>query len=547
MDTMHQTTTQMKKELQKHPAVESTLRAVSFSALLACSLAFLPSYSSANDTEISDQLLNNRGFESSTNTSNSAPNWTVKGNTYICNSCGPWGGNAVKTDKVGGTVSQEIDLFGIMSQDQVQAGFDLTYGADVYSHTSNATVPACADTTGDCRDSFSISVTINDSAGNELIKFENSYDDITFTGWRTSTYDSFTSTVPANSYTSAIATMALYGRDMGFTGTGYGGPRFDNAHLRATYSTQAALDAIAAETETALALVQTAVDDAVSAATDVATTEVASLEIQITDPIANEVQSFSVELPATATMDTNMDMSAPVEVTVEVAPIELPSFDAPTGGTMEVAQTEVATVEMEMDNASGDIQVSASTDSGPSTSESADAQPEPASDAGPGEQTSEAGGGESSEGGGESEGTDTQSDGQSEETAETESQDGNGEVRESAGGKSDSGGKSKPKSVKQVKKEAKQKVARKIVKSMGDKGRYDATNQLRTLAVIGALGNTKSFFSSQAQIPDVANFFQSTQVPDAQITDNNAAAYYMIAGSSEAMNRLIDSQYKDKE
>ena len=82
---------------------------------------------------------------------------------------------------------------------------------------------------------------------------------------------------------------------------------------------------------------------------------------------------------------------------------------------------------------------------------------------------------------------------------------------------------------------------------MGDKGRYDATNQLRTLAVIGALGNTKSFFSAQAQIPDVANFFQSTQVPDAQITDNNAAAYYMIAGSSEAMNRLIDSQYKDKE
>jgi len=34
-------------------------------------------------------------------------------------------------------------------------------------------------------------------------------------------------------------------------------------------------------------------------------------------------------------------------------------------------------------------------------------------------------------------------------------------------------------------------------------------------------------------------------VPDAQISDNNAAAYYMIAGSDEAMNRLVDSQYKD--
>ena len=39
---------------------------------------------------------------------------------------------------------------------------------------------------------------------------------------------------------------------------------------------------------------------------------------------------------------------------------------------------------------------------------------------------------------------------------------------------------------------AKQKVASKIVKNMGDKGRYDETNQLKTLVVMQVLGNTKT-------------------------------------------------------
>ena len=161
------------------------------------------------------------------------------------------------------------------------------------------------------------------------------------------------------------------------------------------------------------------------------------------------------------------------------------------------------------------------------------------------EQTTEAGPSESNEGNGESEGTDAQSDEQPEQTAESESQEGDGDVRESPKAeKAAGGGKSKPKSVKQAKKDAKQKVARKIVKSMGDKGRYDSTNQIRTLVVMGALGNSRSFFSVQKTIPDIPNFFQPTTVPDGTISDNNAAAYYMIGGSSAAHNALVNSQYE---
>ena len=527
-----------KKEIQKHQRVLGGFLPQLLSVLLVCSLVFPPSYSKAEDTETSGQLLSNQGFESNKNTTNPT-NWTVKGTgQYVCDTCGPVGGNALRTNQSGGSASQEVDLFGVMTQDEINNGFDLTYGADVYSHSSNASVPACSATEGDCKDSFSITLTINDTAGNELIKFENSYDDITWTGWDRNTFDAFTSTVPANEYTSAIATLELYGRDLGYTGGNnyYYGPRFDNTHLRATYTTQAALDVIAASTENALELVSQSID----AATEIATSETSTVEITINNPIANEVESFTIELPAMNTnVDSSMDMAP-----VEVASIEVPTFETPVDtGPMET--TEVANIEVEMDNAAGDLQTATNTESGPSPDVEPEPQSEPTTETESREQTTEAGPSESSEGGGESEGTDTQSDGQSEETAEAESQDGNGDVRESPREqRSSEGNKSKPKSVKQAKKDAKQKVARKIVKSMGDKGRYDSTNQIRTLVVMGALGDSKSFFSVQRTIPDIPNFFQPTTVPDGTISDNNAAAYYMIGGSNAAHNALVNSQYE---
>jgi hypothetical protein len=101
---------------------------------------------------------------------------------------------------------------------------------------------------------------------------------------------------------------------------------------------------------------------------------------------------------------------------------------------------------------------------------------------------------------------------------------------------------SKPKT--ERKQEAKQKAATKIVKKMGDKGRYDDANQMKTLVVMQVLGDTKSFFNNQAQLQDTPGFFDSTKVPDAQISDNNIAAYFMIGGSDAKMDALTDLQYK---
>ena len=101
----------------------------------------------------------------------------------------------------------------------------------------------------------------------------------------------------------------------------------------------------------------------------------------------------------------------------------------------------------------------------------------------------------------------------------------------------------KPKT-KEQKKEDKQKAGTKIVKKMGDKGRYDSTNQLKTLIVMNVISDTKSFFSAQKMLQDTPGFFSSIVVPDAVLSDNNLAAYLITMGSSQKMNALIDSQYK---
>ena len=93
------------------------------------------------------------------------------------------------------------------------------------------------------------------------------------------------------------------------------------------------------------------------------------------------------------------------------------------------------------------------------------------------------------------------------------------------------------------KQEQKEKAAKKIVKKMGDKGRYDSTNQLKTLIVMQGLGDTKTFFDSQKQLNDREGFFTDTMIPDTKIQNNNIAQYYLFAGSEGLINEMIDSQW----
>ena len=95
------------------------------------------------------------------------------------------------------------------------------------------------------------------------------------------------------------------------------------------------------------------------------------------------------------------------------------------------------------------------------------------------------------------------------------------------------------------KQEQKEKAAKKIVKKMGDKGRYDSTNQTKTLIVMQVLGDTKTFFDTQQQLEDRAGFFTDMIIPDTKIEDNNIAGYFLFVGSDGLMNQIEESQWQN--
>ena len=86
---------------------------------------------------------------------------------------------------------------------------------------------------------------------------------------------------------------------------------------------------------------------------------------------------------------------------------------------------------------------------------------------------------------------------------------------------------------------------KKIVKKMGDKGRYDSTNQTKTLIVMQVLGDTKTFFDTQQQLEDRAGFFTDMIIPDTKIEDNNIAGYFLFVGSDGLMNQIEESQWQN--
>jgi len=92
-------------------------------------------------------------------------------------------------------------------------------------------------------------------------------------------------------------------------------------------------------------------------------------------------------------------------------------------------------------------------------------------------------------------------------------------------------------------KETKQEKANKIVKKMGNKGKYDANNQTKTLVVMQVLADSKSFFK-QPQLPQIQGFFDNRTLPDGEIIDNNILMYNLFMNNDISHNELVDLQWK---
>ena len=266
----------------------------------------------------SPNLLENPGFEKDSN-GNTVTDWSVTGGAVqIRTNCGPSRGTCAKTNNAstgGSTLTQTMDLNDTMTIDEINAGFTLSYGSDVWSHRSNQTLASCTSITQatDCKDIFSITLTLTDE-GDVVQKWEHEFE-LTTSGWDTSTYD-FTQTVGSNDYTEVSAMLELFGVDAGFH-TNFFGPRFDNTSLTVSY------DAISFVTEQITRTIVEQVEKEIQRTIFVQEDRVfvTTKEIEIPDPMTMETSNMTVSTIESPGTETNTVEAVEVMVSPAIEPI----------------------------------------------------------------------------------------------------------------------------------------------------------------------------------------------------------------------------------
>ncbi len=506
----------MKRQMIMQKNIQTANRKVShgsmalvfLSALLVLSLVYPSSSKSQTSTEtvvtpnyLPEMEDHTRSGGTKVNTGTGTSQGCKSGNFCTAGKQGP-----------GGTYSSTFDLETNMTIGEINSGFTMNYGMDVDSHQSNVTVPSCVGGNtlqgNDCKDIFNLKVKLFDGTALKH-SFEHTVE-LDFNGVRNF---AFSQTIPENTYSSLTGTWDMFGIDAGF-GNKFFGPAFSAPFLTTTFDI--------------VTLIETEVIDIINN-TDILEQNTPE-DIQV-ETIEVEVETQDGQQMASLELEVNTEMTMELE-------LEMPSMDLPEP-TQEV-QVEVAEVsaeiETEMNNGSEmatdqpveptEPQTESGTDGETQTSEGSESTTEGESREQDGEPSTD---NESTGDGGEPETNQTPSSEENQDAQSAEPQ-------------------QKPKAkvkVAKPKKSAKQKAANKIVKKMGDKGRYDSTNQLKTLVIMNVLTDSKKFLV-QPTIPQPTGFFTDTKMPDAQLPENNAAAWMLMGGSNQLHDRLTGLQYKEK-
>ena len=252
----------------------------------------------------------------------------------------------------GGQVTSEyVELGTNLTEAEIQAGFTLNYGVRVQSHGSNATVPLCSATSGDCKDVFRITTRLyqadpnGGNLSNILIGTYNRYETLTFSNFRNYSY---TEDIGANNYTEIWGQMELWGVDAGYHKNVYG-PIFSAPFMTLTY------DVLTTVTETITQLVLSTQETVYN------TSEESVTSIFIGDPTTDTtvpeidfevVDSFEIEIVNEDTgSGIEMEFSVEVDETTNVATVEMESTNMETG----VVQVEtIAEIDLNIDFGSFD-------------------------------------------------------------------------------------------------------------------------------------------------------------------------------------------------
>ena len=306
------------------------------------------------------------------------------------------------------------------------------------------------------------------------------------------------------------------------------GPLFDDVSINVLYNV----------VNTIVTQEITTVEMFVALNTDVSTEIIDVVEtiFEFNEPV-QDAPVFTLE-PIDEPMEDFSYESVEIEIEFETdfgMEIEMPEFDMPMEMETEMSmEMEMANLEMEMEMPEVEIDVEPQTEEPTmDTQESTNEEPvvENDMDSGPNEtEETESDSEATEESPVEDESSDEQENVQQEEKQEP-AEEPVEEVEETT---------EEPKQ--EMKQEQKQKAATKIVKKMGDKGRYETNNQIKTLIVMQVLANSKSFFVD-TQLSEVQGFFTDVELPDTVLSDNNIANYFMTIDSDNTFNQIVDSQY----
>ena len=207
----------------------------------------------------------------------------------VCTGSSSIGGGYNENDG-GKIVSDQISLINQgLSIAEIQQGFDYQYGASIESHVSNTNVPSCSDTSGDCKDYFTITVNLSDELGTVFKTHEHTVE-MNYVGVQDYSYSQSLST---NNYLDINFQMDIWSVDAGYT-SGYYGGIISDPFLSVQYQT--------------VEIITDIIDDIVN---DIVFEEIeyeeVSFEVVIEDYF-NEDISFEIDFAPVEDLDITFDM-----------------------------------------------------------------------------------------------------------------------------------------------------------------------------------------------------------------------------------------------
>ncbi len=256
-------------------------------------------------------------------------NWTTSGDASTNATQGSYctSGEAC-TGHQGGTFSTGVDFEDLMTIQEINNGFDINYGVTVQSHNSNASLPLCSQTNGDCKDHFTVTLELT-SGGSIVQTFEDTIV-LDFGGTRDYT---FSESIGTNTYTDLLGTFSLFGIDAGYH-RGMYGPIFSDPYMNVVY------DQIEMITQQVTNIVTETIQVAVEREIEIIETILVPVEREV------EVITFietEIEIPDVNEMDGDTN---PLEVAeLEVLELdEVVTLEPDTSFTVEITDSDLGTV-----------------------------------------------------------------------------------------------------------------------------------------------------------------------------------------------------------